>query len=165
MPPPPSQKPGQASISAFFKPKSSQRPITKSCQPDRAQVSNGYARTSNLLDTDTGASSLAQPPHKRSKLNNKDGPRRETIDRMSKWKFTALQPSDNVYSLPAIVHHESAITNNSRFTIVNAAGRGTRRWMVRWHRFVREEADQHASNRDKLIVNVSQRCTSRSSNN
>lgn len=98
MPPPPSQKPGQASISAFFKPKSSQRPITKSCQPDRAQVSNGYARTSNLLDTDTGASSSAQPPHKRSKLNNKDGPRRETIDRMSKWKFTALQPSDNVSS-------------------------------------------------------------------
>ncbi|KAJ9474845.1 DNA mismatch repair protein MSH3 [Pseudozyma hubeiensis] len=95
MPPPPSQKPGQASISAFFKPKASQPSITKFSQPDTVQKSNGHARTSSVLDADNvDASTSVQPPPKRSKLaNDSDKPRRETIDRMGKWKFTPVKIS------------------------------------------------------------------------
>ncbi|CBQ68868.1 related to DNA mismatch repair protein [Sporisorium reilianum SRZ2] len=97
-PTPPSQKPGQASISAFFKPKSSPSDITKFSQPDPVQnssSSNGKARTSSSLDAGS-ASASTQPPLKRSKLSNDDEkPRRETIDRMGKWKFMPVKVSSS----------------------------------------------------------------------
>ncbi len=92
--PPPSQKSnGQASISAFFKPKPSSTlssSIIKQSQPDPSTASNGKARKS--LFSDTSSSSAPEPPHKRAKLNDDEKPRRETIDRMGKWKFA---PADS----------------------------------------------------------------------
>ncbi|TKY89492.1 hypothetical protein EX895_002023 [Sporisorium graminicola] len=99
-PTPPSQKAGQASISSFFKPKSTPAIITKFSQPDPVQNgSNGKARGSSSFD-EGGASTSFQPPLKRSKLNNNnnddDGkPRRETIDRMGKWKFAPVKLSSS----------------------------------------------------------------------
>ncbi|CDS01597.1 hypothetical protein [Sporisorium scitamineum] len=95
-PTPPSQKAGQASISAFFKPKSSPSVITKSSQPDPIQnSSNEKVRSSSSLDAG-GASTSTQPPQKRTKLSNdNEKPRRETIDRMGKWKFTPVKVSSS----------------------------------------------------------------------
>ncbi|KAJ1024845.1 hypothetical protein NDA16_002885 [Ustilago loliicola] len=100
--PPPSQKPaGQATISAFFKPKpspsypSTSSGITKFSQPDPINSGNGNSLRGTTFP-DAASTSSFEPPHKRSRLNNQDErPPRETIDRMGKWKFTPVKPSDS----------------------------------------------------------------------
>ncbi|SPO28986.1 related to DNA mismatch repair protein [Ustilago trichophora] len=92
MPPPSPKQPGQASISAFFKPKSTPSSVvTKLSQPDPITASNGRSRS-----TDAASSSASEPPYKRPRLNNHDDkPRRETIDRMGKWKFNPIKQSSS----------------------------------------------------------------------
>ncbi|EST08963.1 DNA mismatch repair protein MutS-like, N-terminal [Kalmanozyma brasiliensis GHG001] len=94
MPPPSQKNAGQASISAFFKPKAGSQIITKASQPDPVS-SNGHARTSSFFDGE--ASSSGGPALKRPRASNNDDerPRRETIDRMGKWKFTAVKTSSS----------------------------------------------------------------------
>lgn len=92
MPPPSPKQSGQASISAFFKPKSTPSSvITKSSQPDHITSSNARSRS-----TDATSSSAFEPPNKRPRLNNHDDKsRRQTIDRMGKWKFTPIKQSSS----------------------------------------------------------------------
>ncbi|SPO27823.1 related to DNA mismatch repair protein [Ustilago trichophora] len=99
MPPPSPRQSGQASISAFFKPKSTPSSIiTKSSQPDLITSSNGRSRS-----TDASSSSAFEPPNKRSRLNNHDDkPRRQTIDRMGKWKFTPIKHSSSQVEGPGV---------------------------------------------------------------
>lgn len=101
MPPPSQKSPGQATISAFFKPKptsSSPSPssgITKASQPDSIQNSNGYSSRGTTFP-DAASTSILEPPHKRLRPNSQDDrPSRKTVDRMGKWKFAPIKPSDS----------------------------------------------------------------------
>ncbi|CCF50824.1 hypothetical protein NDA10_001462 [Ustilago hordei] len=116
--PPPSQKaPGQATISAFFKPKpgqsspSSSTGIAKASQPDPINTRNGHSSRGPTFP-DAAFTSSFEPPHKRFRLNDKDDrPRRETIDRMGKWKFAPVKPSD---SQEAVVEGEATQSENGQ---------------------------------------------------
>ena len=109
MPPPSLQKhAGQATISAFFKPKSSPSVATKPSQTDLVTASDGPLRSSS-----SRSDASAEPPHKRSRLAHDGKPRRETIDRMGKWKFTPNGTADDHKSseLHAASSHQQAVSS------------------------------------------------------
>ncbi|SNX86158.1 related to DNA mismatch repair protein [Melanopsichium pennsylvanicum] len=83
---PPSQNfTGQASISDFFKPKLS--------QPDSIQ--SGSNNCHIRPNPSSSSSTTFEPPQKRPRVaDSKNGkPRKDTIDRMAKWKFEPVKPS------------------------------------------------------------------------
>ncbi|PWZ02446.1 hypothetical protein BCV70DRAFT_196688 [Testicularia cyperi] len=89
MPPSSSSKPatGQATISSFFK--------AKPAANKRQEI---FTEPSRIASSST---SPQGPPTKRPKLSPDEQPRKETVDRLSKWQFTA--PADGATSEPLVL--------------------------------------------------------------